>query len=104
MGVLLVSEAPHSDGGPRVGIQKDGANGAHGAVTGVAAIGDPGAYHIGVGAVAVGEAAYRGEVALEVTAGDAKSGGKVGMLPDAFVELERRHDFRPVGADFLAQF
>ena len=102
MGVLLVSEPPHSDGGPRFGIEKHGADGAHGPVTTVAAVGDPGAYHTGVGAVAVGEASYRGEVALEVTAGNAKSGGKVGMLPDALVEFERRHDFRPVGANFLA--
>ena len=39
------------------------------------------------------------EVALEVAAGDAEAGREIGVLADALVELQRRHDLGPVGAD-----
>ena len=31
-----------------------------------------------------------------------RPGAEIGVLPDALVELQRRHDIRPVGADLLA--
>ena len=60
--------------------------------------------HAGVGAVRLRRCADGREVALEVAAGDAQAGREIGVLPDAPVELERRHDLAPVGADALAQF
>ena len=42
------------------------------------------------------------EIALEIAAGDAEAGREIGVRPDAAVELQRRHDLRPVGADLLA--
>src|ERR1700704_648537 len=55
-------------------------------------------------AMGVGQALYRGKIALEIAAGDAEAWRKIGIGTDAAVELQRRSDFRPVAADSFAQF
>src|SRR5207244_11579409 len=44
------------------------------------------------------------EMPLEISACDSQAGTEVCVRADAFVELQRGHDFAPIGADLLAHF
>src|SRR6185436_3527015 len=72
-------------------------------VAAVPAVGYPGAHYASIGAVAVRKVAHGGEIALEVPAGNAEARSEVGVLTDALVEFQSWNDFRPVGANLLAE-
>ena len=77
--------------------------GANGPVLAVQAVADEGLDQPGFGPEFLGEANDRREIALEIAAGKPEAGRQIGIGADPAVELERRRDLRPVGADPLAQ-
>src|ERR1700751_3537063 len=72
-------------------------------VTPVLAIVYPGFHDARIGAVPAGKTTDRSQVALEIAARDSQPGRKIGELSNPAIELERRCNFRPIGADGLAQ-
>ena len=67
-------------------------------------IGEPRSHHADIGLFRLADLHHRPQIALEIAAGNAEAGAEIGARADAPVELQRRRDVRPVGADPLADF
>ena len=88
----------------RFGVEQRAANGPRRPVAAQLAVGDPCAHDAAVGMMPLRQRDDGGEIALEIAAGDAETGRQIGLRSNARIELQRRHDFRPVRADVLADF
>src|SRR5215831_17462469 len=104
MGIFLISEAEDAD--ERVHFAGEHLVMQHPRrpVAAMAAVGNEGLDDARLGAGLLRQSRDGREIALEIAAGDAQPGREIGALPDAGVELERRYDFAPVGANALGKF
>ncbi len=68
----------------------------------VAAIAPPSGHKPRFGAMRFGQPLDGGEIAFKIPTGNTETGRNIGVSTDAPVELQRRHDFAPIGTDFFA--
>src|SRR5262249_40582077 len=104
MGVFLVSKAEDADERVRVAGEHLVMQHPRRPVASMTAVGDEGADNARVGTVLLRYALDGRKIALEIATGDAQPRREISTLPDAGVELERRHDLAPVGPDALGKF
>src|SRR5262245_32808787 len=104
MGVFFISEAEDADERVRFAREHLVMQHPRRPVAAMAAVGNEGLNDARLGAGLLRQPRDGGEMALEITAGNAQPGREIGALPDAGVELERRYDLAPVGPDALGKF
>ena len=68
------------------------------------AVGHPRANNAGVGVIAIGKAANRGQIALQIATGNPQAWSQIGIQTDALIKLECRDNLRPIRADSFAHF
>src|SRR5215475_1912723 len=104
MGVFLISEAEDADERVRFAREHLVMQHPRRPVAAMAAVGNEGVDDARLGAGLLRQPRDGREIALEIAAGNAQAGREIGALPDAGVELERRYDLAPIGADALGKF
>src|SRR5262245_38680059 len=104
IGIFLISEAEDADERVRFACEHLIMQHPRRPVAAMTAVGNEGADDARLGAGLLRQPRDGREIALEIATGNAQPGREIGALPDASVELERRYDLAPVGADALGKF